>query len=47
MITMITMIDSDSQCHLPGDVPERININNLTHSAQLLLCAILEHSSGD
>ncbi len=36
----------DSQYHLPGDVPERVNIDNLTRSAQLLLCAILEIDAG-
>jgi hypothetical protein len=32
----------DSQYHLPGDVPERVNIENLVLSTQLLLAAILE-----
>lgn len=36
----------DSQYHLPGDTPERVNIANLTRSAQLLLCAILEIDAG-
>ena len=33
---------ADSQYHLPGDVPERVNIENLVGSTQLLLAAILE-----
>ena len=33
---------ADSQYHLPGDVPERVNIENLVYSTQLLLVAILE-----
>lgn len=37
---------ADSQYHLPGDTPERVNIDNLTRSAQLLLCAILEIDAG-
>ena len=32
----------DSQYHLPGDVPERVNIENVVRSTQLLLTAILE-----
>lgn len=32
----------DSEYHLPGDVPERVNIENLVLSTQLLLAAILE-----
>jgi len=33
---------ADSQYHLPGDVPERVNIENVVGSTQLLLAAILE-----
>lgn len=33
---------ADSQYHLPGDVPERVNIENMVGSTQLLLAAILE-----
>jgi hypothetical protein len=32
----------DSQYHLPGDEPERVNIENVVRSTQLLLAAILE-----
>ena len=32
----------DSQYHLPGDVPERVNIENVVRSTRLLLAAILE-----
>ena len=34
--------NADSEYHLPGDAPERVNIENLVRSAQLLLAAILE-----
>ncbi|MCS7060614.1 MAG: M28 family peptidase [Anaerolineae bacterium] len=37
---------ADSQYHLAGDVPERVNIDNLRRSAQLLLCLILEIDAG-
>lgn len=33
---------ADSEYHLPGDVPERVNIENVVRSAQLLLAVILE-----
>ncbi len=33
---------ADSQYHLPGDVSERVNIDNVVRSTQLLLAAILE-----
>ena len=33
---------ADSQYHLPGDVPERVNIENMVRSTQLLLAAILD-----
>lgn len=33
---------ADEEYHLPGDVPERVNIENLVASARLLLAAILE-----
>jgi len=32
----------DSEYHLPGDVPERVNIENVVRSTQLLLSAILD-----
>lgn len=32
----------DSEYHLPGDVPERVDIRNLVLSTQLLLAAVLE-----
>ena len=32
----------DSEYHLPGDVPERVNIKNMVLSTQLILAAILE-----
>ena len=37
----------DSQYHLEGDVPERVNIDNLRRSAQLVLAAVLEIDQGD
>ena len=33
---------ADSQYHLPGDVPERVDIENVVRSTQLILAAILE-----
>lgn len=33
---------SDSEYHLPGDAPERVNIENLALSTQLILAAVLE-----
>ena len=33
---------ADSEYHLPGDVPERVNIENVVRSTQLLLAAILD-----
>ena len=33
---------ADSEYHLPGDVLERVNIENVVRSTQLLLAAILE-----
>lgn len=33
---------ADSEYHLPDDVPERVNIENVVRSTQLLLAAILE-----
>ena len=33
---------TDSQYHLLGDVPERVNIENIVRSTQLILAAILE-----
>ena len=33
---------ADSQYHLEGDVPERVNIDNLRRSTQLVLAAVLE-----
>lgn len=38
---------SDSEYHLPGDVPERVNIENLVRSTQLMLAAILELDAAD
>jgi hypothetical protein len=32
----------DSQYHLPGDIPERVNLENVVRSTQLLLAAVLE-----
>ncbi len=37
----------DSEYHLPGDGPERVNIENLTRSIQLLLAAILGLDAGE
>ena len=36
---------ADSEYHLPGDIPERVNIDNLVLSTRLLLAAILELDS--
>ncbi len=33
---------ADSEYHLPGDVPERVNIENVVRSTQLLLATVLE-----
>ncbi len=33
---------TDAEYHLPGDTYERVNINNLVRSTQLLLATILE-----
>ena len=33
---------TDSEYHLPGDVPERVSIDNMVRSTRLLLAAILE-----
>lgn len=33
---------ADSEYHLPGDTPDRVNIDNAARSTQLLLAAILE-----
>ena len=33
---------ADPQYHLPGDVPERVDIINLALSARLLLAAVLD-----
>jgi hypothetical protein len=38
---------SDSEYHLVGDIPERVNIENLKRSTQLLLAATLELACGD
>ena len=32
----------DTEYHLPGDIPERVNLENLVRSTQLLLAAVLE-----
>jgi hypothetical protein len=37
----------DSEYHLPGDIPERVSIENVVRSTQLLLAAILEIDAGD
>jgi hypothetical protein len=36
----------DTQYHLPGDIPERVNLENLVRSTQLLLAAVLEIAEG-
>jgi hypothetical protein len=33
---------ADSEYHLPGDVPERVDIENLRRSTQLVLAAVLD-----
>jgi len=38
---------ADSEYHLPGDVPERVNIENVVRSTQLLLAAILDIDACD
>lgn len=38
---------ADSEYHLAGDVPERVNIENVVRSTQLLLAAILDIDAGD
>jgi hypothetical protein len=38
---------ADSEYHLPGDVPERVNIENVVRSTQLLLAAILDLDARD
>ena len=38
---------ADSQYHLPGDVFERVNIENVMRSTQLLLAAILDIDAGE
>ena len=38
---------ADSEYHLPGDVPERVNIANVVRSTQLLLAAILDIDACD
>ena len=38
---------ADSEYHLPGDVPERVNIENVVRSTQLLLAAILDIDARD
>ena len=37
----------DSQYHLEGDVPERVNLDNLRRSAQVVLAAVLEIDEQD
>lgn len=37
---------ADPEYHLPGDTPERVNIDNLALSTQLLLAAVLEIDAG-
>ena len=36
----------DTQYHLPGDIPERVNLENLVRSTQLLLAAVLDIAEG-
>ena len=36
----------DSQYHLPGDIPERVNIENVVQSVKLILAAIVGISEG-
>ena len=36
----------DTEYHLPGDIPERVNLENLVRSTQLLLAAVLEIAEG-
>ena len=38
--------NGDSEYHLPGDVPERVNIENMVRSTQLLLATILDIDAG-
>jgi len=38
---------ADSEYHLPGDVPERVNIENVARSTQLLVAAVLEIDARD
>ncbi len=38
---------ADSEYHLPGDLPERVNIENVVRSTQLLLAAILDIDAHD
>ena len=38
--------NTDSEYHLPGDIPERVNIENVVRSTQLLLAAILDIAAG-
>jgi hypothetical protein len=33
---------ADSEYHMPGDTAERVNVENVALSAQLLLAAVLE-----
>lgn len=37
---------ADPQYHLPGDIPERVNIDNLALSTRLLLAVVLEIDAG-
>ena len=38
---------ADAEYHLAGDVPERVNIENVVRSTQLLLATILDIDAGD
>jgi hypothetical protein len=40
--TVMNTGGGDTQYHLPGDIPERVSLENVVRSAQLLLAAILE-----
>jgi len=39
---MNTGAGGDSEYHMPGDIPERVNLENLLRSTQLVLAAVLE-----
>ena len=43
---MNTGVGTDSEYHMPGDIPERVNLENLVRSTQLLLATVLEIAEG-